>query len=111
MAQNRVPMPPSQRAKQFSMFDALKGLREALAAVEQVPQPRRELGPDAVEELNRTLTQLQPGDCVTVVYYCDYQQAYTQLTGTVTRVDSYWRMLRLGDVCVDFDEIAELILA
>ena len=28
----RVPMPPSRRAKIFSMFDALKGLKEALAA-------------------------------------------------------------------------------
>jgi hypothetical protein len=25
-------MPPSQRAKQFQMFDAIHGLREALAA-------------------------------------------------------------------------------
>ena len=28
----RAPMPPSRRAKIFSMFDALKGLKEALAA-------------------------------------------------------------------------------
>ena len=32
MAQVRAPMPPSRRAKQFGMFDALKGLKEALAA-------------------------------------------------------------------------------
>ena len=52
----RAPMPPSRRAKIFSMFDALKGLKEALAAQEHIPEPRRYLAEDAMEELNRKLT-------------------------------------------------------
>lgn len=46
-------MPPSKRAKIFSMFDALKGLKEALAAKERIPEERKILAADAIEELNR----------------------------------------------------------
>lgn len=106
--QIRVPMPPSRRAKIFSMFDALKGLREAIAEQERITEPRRELAPDAVEELNRTLSALEKGRTVTVVYYCSYAMAYTQLTGPVTKIDPYWRTLYVGDVGIDFNEIAEI---
>ena len=73
MGQVRAPMPPSRRAKQFTMFDTLKGLKEALAAKERLPEPRKELAQDAAEELNRLLCSLNKGTSVTVVYYCKYQ--------------------------------------
>lgn len=69
MAQVRAPMPASRRAKQFSMFDALKGFKEALAAKERQPEPRRELAQDAIEELNRTINKLALGDIVTIVLF------------------------------------------
>lgn len=102
-------MPPSRRAKIFSAFDALKGLREALAEKEKNHEPRRELAPDGAEELNRTLSALKKGQQVTVVYYCAYEQAYTQLTGPVTRIEPYWGLLYVGDVGIEFAEIAELL--
>ena len=105
MAQVRAPMPASRRAKQFSMFDALKGFNEALAAKERQPEPRRELAQDAIEELNRTLYALQPGDTVTVVYYCQYREEYCQLTGTVAKIDNYWKMIQVGTTCVDYADI------
>lgn len=108
VAQVRAHMPPSRRAKQFSMFDALKGLKEALAAKERQPEPRKELAPDAIEELNETLCSLQPGMLVTVVYYCRYQEKYRQVTGTVSRIDPYWKVLYLGNVGIDFGETLEL---
>lgn len=107
---NRAPMPPSRRAKQFSAFDALKGLREALAEKEKIPEERRELSPDAVEELNHSLTALKKGQQVTVVYYCSYEQRYQQLTGPVTRIDPYWRILYVGEVGIEFGEIGALTL-
>ena len=82
----RVPMPPSRRAKIFSMFDALKGLKEALAAQERIPEPRRYLAEDAIEELNRKLTSLKKGQIATVVYYCEYAQEYHQLTGPLIQI-------------------------
>ena len=110
MAQVRAPMPASRRAKQFSMFDALKGFKEALAAKERQPEPRRELAQDAIEEINRTLCALQPGDMITVIYYCSYGEEYRQLTGHVEKVDGYWQMLQIGTSCVDYTDIVEVAL-
>ena len=106
----RAPMPRSKRAAQFAMFDALKGLKEAIAAKEKHPEPRRILAEDAVLELNTTLTELEQGQMATVVYYGAYEQAYKQLTGTVKKVDSFWKTLQLGDVSIDFSEIFQLYL-
>ena len=60
-------MPPSRRAKQFAPFDALKGLKEAIAAKERKPAPRRELTEYAKEQVNKALTELRKGQQVTVV--------------------------------------------
>ena len=104
----RVPMPRSKRAAQFAMFDALKGLKEAIAAKEKQPEPRRILAEDAVAELNATLTDLTQGQIVTVVYYGSYEQAYKQLTGAVKKVDPFWKTIQIGEITIDFSEISEL---
>lgn len=105
----RAPMPPSRRAKQFAPFDALKGLKEAIARKEHVPEPRRELSEDAIAEINAKLTMLKPGSWVTVVYYCDYTQEYCQLTGMVSKVDPYWKTLEVGSISIDFSELHEIV--
>ena len=110
MAQVRAPMPPSKRAKQFSMFDALKGLKEALAAKEHIPEERKILAADAIEELNQILSNLEKGTTITVVYYCTHEQCYNQLTGPLTKLDSNWRNIQIGQVCVDFDDVYEVLL-
>lgn len=107
--QIRAHMPPSRRAKQFQMFDALHGLREALAAAERTPTPRRYLSDYAVEELNRQLLKLQTGQIITVIYYGAYEEEYLQLTGAVTKVDPYWQNLQIGNVIIDFGEIYEIL--
>lgn len=109
MAQVRAPMPPSRRAKQFGMFDALKGLREALAAKERQPEPRKELAQDAVEELNRTISGLNIGEVVTIVYYCRYREEYCQVTGAVSKVDIFWKYIQLEKVCVDYADIFSIV--
>lgn len=110
MAQVRVPMPPSKRAKIFSMFDALKGLKEALAAKERIPEERKILAADAIEELNRVLTGIEQGSAITVVYYCTHGQCYNQLTGQLTKIDSLGKCLQLGQCCIEFEDIYEIIL-
>ena len=35
---------------------------------------------------------------ITVVYYCDYTQEYHQLTGKVSKVDPYWKVLKVGSI-------------
>ena len=104
----RAPMPPSRRAKQFAPFDALKGLKEAIAAKERRPEPRKELSEEMIAELGKTLSELRRGQQVTVVYYGSMEQEYLQLTGTVVKVDPYWKLLQVGNVGVDFNEIIQI---
>lgn len=92
------------------MFDALKGLKEALAAKERITEERRILAEDAIEELNHTFSKLEKGTMITVVYYCTYEQCYKQLTGPVEKIDSYWHNLLIGKICIDFDDIYDVLL-
>lgn len=98
-------MPRARRAKVFQPFDALVGLREAIAAKERITEPKRELTDDAIAEINQTLTKLQKGQIVTVVYYGDYEQNYLQLTGPVTKIDPYWNSLQIGTTVLNFPDI------
>lgn len=107
--QVRAPMSRARRAKQFQPFNALRGLYEAIAAKEKVPTPRRILADDAIDEINKTLTTLQKGQIVTVVYYGTYEQDYIQLTGPVTKIDAYWHSLQIGNTTIDFPEIDRLL--
>ena len=105
----RAPMPRSKRAKQFQPFDALVGLREAIAAKERVPTPRRYLSEDAIAEINKILNSLQKGQLVTVIYYGEYEQDYLQLTGPVFKVDPDWHSLQIESISIDFSEIYALM--
>ena len=105
----RAPMPRSRRAKQFMPFDALRGLKEAIAAKERVIEPRRYPSEDAIAEINEKLLGLHKGHIVTVVYYGIYEQIYLQLTGPVTKVDPYWHHLQVGNTTIEFPEIDQLL--
>ena len=105
----RAPMPPSRRAKQFAPFDALKGLREAIAAKEKRPEPRRELTDYMKEQISNTLSELKKGQQVTVVYYGSMEQETLQITGLVMKVDAFWQTLQVNKVVIDFSEIYEII--
>lgn len=101
----RVPMTPSRRAKQFAPFDALKGLKEAIAAKECHIEPRKELTEEMMEEISKILSELRRGQQVTVVYYGCMERESLQLTGTVVKVDPYWKLLRVNQVEISFEEI------
>lgn len=101
-------MSSGKRAAQFAMFDALKGLKEAIAQKERLPEPRRILAEDGIAELNAALLELNRGRLATVVYYCGYEQRYKQITGPVQKIDGFWKTCQIGDVLIEFSEIAEL---
>ena len=105
----RAPMPPSRRAKQFVPFDALKGLKEAIAAKEKRPEPRRELSDYMKAQISKALSELRKGQQVTVVYYDTLEQETIQITGNVMKVDAYWQTLQVNKVAIDFSEIYEII--
>ena len=104
----RAPMPRSRRAKQFMPF-TMQGLAEAIAAKERIIEPRRYPSEDTIAELNSKLLGLHKGQIITVVYYGIYEQVYLQLTGPVTKVDSYWQSLQVGNTTIDFPEIDQLL--
>lgn len=37
-----------------------------------------------------------------------YAQEYHQITGAVRKVDPYWKLLQIGNMSIDFCEIAEI---
>lgn len=104
----RRNMPPTDRAKQFMPFAALSGYTEALRQKEFRPQPRKELGEDQIEELNRALSRLSPGDRVSLTYY--HGGAYRIRRGTVTKISPEAGFLRIGGDRIPFADLAELEL-
>lgn len=106
-----APMPRAMRAKAFQPFDALVGLREAIAAKERVTEPKRELTEDSIAEINKTLMGLQKGQIITVVYYGDYEQNYLQLTGPIIKIDPYWRSVDVGSISLNFADIYHIAIA
>lgn len=105
----RSKMPPSERAKQFAPFSALRGLPEELAEKEKVIQPRRIPSTDMAEQLDRMLQAIRPGHMVTVVYYRRGQ--YLQRMGMVARVDCRLRVLQVVEEVISFDDLFEIRLA
>lgn len=95
---NRRPqMDRADRAKQFMPFDALKGLREALAEKERelTLVTRRELSEESRAELDRQMCRIRVGDVITVEYY--QRGEYVRQTGSVTRISANRREIRIGD--------------
>lgn len=107
-SKQRFPMPPSRRAKQFMAFDALKGFKEAIAAKERFTEPRRELSDTRIQEINKKLTELTPGQLTSVVFYDELEENYLQITGSVKKIDYRCDILRIGETAIDFQEIYEL---
>ena len=72
----RIPMSIKIRAKQFAMFDALKGLTEAIAEKEHQQNLRKELSEGRIEEINQQILLIKKGDYISVTYYCQYGKQY-----------------------------------
>lgn len=104
----RIPMSVKMRAKQFAMFDALKGLTEAIAEKERQFTPKRELAEDRIQEINSILLTLNPQQVVAVEYYCQYEMRYKKLSGTVKKIDSYWKELQIDETSISFSEISNI---
>lgn len=102
----RPKMDRSNRAKQFMPFDALTGLRAALAGRERIIVPKRELSEEQKAELDYKLQMLKIGDMITVAYF--HEGAYVQVTGMVSRIDVRGRALKIVNTQISFDDIADL---
>lgn len=83
------------RAKQFAMFDALKGLTEAIAEKEKQYCRKKELSESEIAEINDQLVTLNEGDVISVNYYCNYSKQYRKITGTIMKIDSFWKEVQI----------------
>lgn len=106
MGNRRIPMDRENRAKQFMPFDALKGLRDALAERERIIVDKKELSEEQKEELDRKLKQISKRDIITVEYFD--KDAYVQITGMVSGLDLSCRVLKIVNTKIDFDTISDL---
>ena len=88
-------MSREERAKQFMPFGALKGYPEALEAKTKTPVPRRALSEEMLSELDRRLSELEPGDMVQVCWYD--RGEYRDMTGIFARCEESAGRLRIGE--------------
>lgn len=92
------------------MFDALKGLTEAIAEKERDISQRNEPAEDRIKELNEALLNLKCGDRVTVKYYCQYGSQEKTLTGTLRRIDTFWHEIQIEETAINFSEIVKIAI-
>ena len=99
-------MSRQDRAKQFMPFAALKGLPETLAKKEKQIVQRKELSECMAEELNNKFLLLEKGKMVTVTYYLENE--YVKMTGLVALIDNNYRILRIVDTKIHFDDVIDI---
>ena len=75
--------------------------RHARMTVERI-----ELSDCMKEEMNEKFLQLETGKMVTVTYYL--QGEYVKLTGMVAKIDYCYRVLRIVDIRIHFDDIIDI---
>lgn len=103
-----MPMNRADRAKQFAPFDALRGLREALAKQEEAHerQEKRELSEEEQASIEQALVELTRGDDVEALCFEDGK--YIKVVGTVVRVDTNFRYLQIGEGRIAFSNLCGL---
>lgn len=99
-------MSRQERAKQFMPFAALKGLPEALAKKERITVRKIELSECMAEELNSKFLQLEKGKMVSVTYYL--QGEYVKITGLIVTIDYNYRVIRVVDTRIHFDDVIDI---
>ena len=108
VATKRGKMPREDRAKQFMPFAALKGFQEMLKEKERIVVPRMELSEEQKEELDRKLQMLKLNDIVTVVYFHDGE--YVKVKGMVSRIDVSSKTVKIVNVKIRFEDIADILM-
>ena len=89
-------MTPTERARQFAPFDAMKGLQEALRDREERHSrvERHEISEEQMEINSEVFSRLKKGALVRIECYYAFHDV--TFTGTVTAIDTVFRYLKLG---------------
>lgn len=62
------------------------------------------------DHIAQMISQLHKGQQVTVVFDCSFAEERLRVTGTVASIDTYWKVLQVKNMAIDFSEICEIIL-
>lgn len=103
-----MAMPREQRAKQFAPFEALTGLRQALAKKEYEHNKvqRTELSEDSIAAIQETLEKLDIGRKVEVTCYEDGY--YIVVRGAVTKLDPVRKYIVIEKGKIFFDDLHDI---
>ena len=107
-------MPRLNRAKLFAPYDALKPFESTVHAKDTVYSRRIELSEYAQECLDQKLRHIGRGDQVNVTWFqqsptsdCDLG-SYVNSSGTISRIDTVFRILYLGKTAIPIKDILDL---
>ena len=112
----RPHMSMINRAAQFSPFAALVGYDEAVSETSRLTDEKITLDDDAILEINRTLSQIVPGEtCVTITYFLpDMFKSggeYLITSGNVKKIDTNDQTILLSDgTSIHIDDIFDISL-
>lgn len=62
------------------------------------------------DHIAQMISQLHKGQQITVVFDCSFAEERLRVTGTVASIDTYWKVLQVKNMAIDFSEICEIIL-
>ena len=102
----RNKMSREERAKQFMPFAALKGYEAALREKERIVVDKLELTEEIQNELDYKISNIELRDMITVVYYSGGE--YLKITGMVSRIDMYSKILKVVNTDIPFSDIYDL---
>ncbi len=96
------------RAKQFLPFDAMKGLKEALAEQEALlsKTEKRERSEEDAEALSRSLSRLQTGDAVSTLFFKG--GFYVEKQGIIEEFNVIYKYMKIGGEKIFFDDVYEI---
>lgn len=98
----------ANRAAQFMPFAALTGYYELVRKQEITVESKRELTEEKALVLSKKLEGLKRGDLVRVNYYDTY--GYRSRTGILVEALPAFKLLKLRDIVIDFDDIQDIEL-
>jgi hypothetical protein len=98
-------MTRAERAKIFAPFDAMKGLQEALRDREErhLRVEKHGVSEEDAERNSRMLLKLQKGMKAEISYYRAFHDIVR--SGVVTELNTAFRVLKLDDERILFDDI------
>lgn len=94
---------PTNRAAQFSAFDALKGYDELIELQKKIPEQKPEIVEEDAEKINATLSKIEKKMVVSVQYF--HVDHTVSLTGPVQEIIPEYHTIKVGNIVIPFENL------